>query len=453
MKILIAGGGKMGSSLTQQLTDEGHEITVVDSDPDVLENIISRNDVISVCGNAASMSVLETAGVKEAELFIAATDMDEVNMLACMTAHGMNPKLTTIGRIRNPDYRKQAYEMREIFGLTLAVNPERRAAKEIARLLQYPGFLSVDTFAKGNAEIVELKVDAKNPLCNTPVSKLANVVHTQVLICAVQRSGDFFMPDGNFVIRENDILFITAPTERIATLLRNLGIITKKAKRVLIAGGGKISYYLVKELEATGMDCTIVEIDPQRCRELADVLPNATIIEGDASSQEFLDTEGVGDSDAVVTLTGLDELNIVISLYAHTRNVTQVVTKLSHAENNKILDSLELGSIISPKELASFTIVRYVRAMQNQEGGAVAVHRLRGGKIEALEFTVEKDTRHIGEKLRNIKTKKNVLIVSIFGKGSVEIPSGNSRFEEGDSVVVVTDSGNQLNSLNDIFED
>lgn len=453
MKILIAGGGKIGSCLTAQLTEEGHEITVVDSDPDVLENIIGRYDVISVAGNAASRSVLETAGVRDADLFIAATDMDEVNLLACLTAHGMNPHLTTIGRIRNPEYRSQAFEMRDIFGLTMSVNPEQRSAREIARLLRFPGFLSVDTFAKGNVEIVELKVEGTNPLKDHPLNKLSDIVHTQVLICAVQRSGETFMPDGNFIIREGDLLFITAPTNRLTALLKNLGIIARKAKRVIVAGGGRISYYLAKELEEAGIDCTIVEIDPERCRTLAELLPNTTILEGDASSQEFLDMEGVGDSDAVVTLTGLDELNIVISLYAHTRNVSQVITKLSHAENNKILDSLELGAVISPKELASFSIVRYVRAMVNQEGSAVAVHRLGGGKIEALEFNVEADTKHVGEKLRDIKTKKNVLIVSIHGHGKLEIPSGSSRFQEGDSIVVVTNSTMQIQQLNDIFEE
>ena len=453
MKILIAGGGKIGASLTEQLTNEGHELTVIDCDSDVLENLIGRYDVIGVTGNAASMSVLETAGVKDADLFIAATDMDEVNMLACMTAHGMNSNLTTIGRIRNPEYRSQAFEMRDIFGLTMAVNPEQRAAREIARLLRFPGFLSIDTFAKGYVEIVELKVDGKNPLRNNPLSKLQDIIHTQVLVCAVQRNGETIMPDGNFIIRENDLLFITAATDHLTTLLKNLGIITKKARRVVIAGGGRISYYLVKELERTGIDCTIVENNPARCRELAEMLPDATIVEGDASSQEFLDMEGVGASDAVVTLTGLDELNIVISLYANTRNVSQVITKLSHAENNKILGSLELGSVISPKELASFAIVRYVRAMQNQQGSAVAVHRLGGGRIEAIEFIAEKDTRHLGEKLKDIHTRNNVLIVSILRGDKLEIPSGNSCIKKGDSVVIVTNSDVHINQLNDIFGD
>jgi trk system potassium uptake protein TrkA len=453
MKILIAGGGKIGSAVTEQLSGEGHEITVIDFNPDVLELIQERYDVITVVGNAASMTVLEMADVASADLLVAATDLDEVNMLACLTAHRMNPNLTTIGRIRNPEYRYQAYEMKDVFGLSLAVNPEQRAAREIARLLKYPGFLSIDTFAKGIADIVELKVDANSPLKNKSLSHLPAIIHTRVLVCAVLRNGEIIMPDGNFQIQENDLLFITAATENLTHLLRSVGLIVKKAKRVLIMGGGKISYYLIQELKDTGIRCTIVEQNHERCEELAAQLPEATIVEGDASSQEFLDSEGVGQSDAVVTLTGLDELNIVISLYAHTRNVSQVITKLSHAENNKVLNSLEVGSVISPKELASFAIVRYVRAMQNQEGGAITVHRIAGGKIEAIEFEVKEDTKHIGEPLRNIKTRSDALICCIIDHGRVEIPSGSSKFSVGNTLVVVTSSIGKIRQLNDIFGD
>ena len=451
MKILIAGGGKIGSALTEQLSGEGHELTVIDFDADVLEFIQEKYDVITVYGNAASMAVLEMADVASADLLVAATDRDEVNMLACLTAHRINPNLTTIGRIRNPEYRYQAYEMKDVFGLSLVVNPEQRAAHEIARLLKYPGFLSIDTFAKGNADIVELKVDAKSPLKNKSLSQLPSIIHTRVLICAVQRDGSIIMPDGNFRIQENDLLFITAATENLTHLLRNLGIIAKQAKRVLIMGGGKISYYLIQELKDTGMHCTVVEQDRARCDELASLLPEATIVEGDASSQEFLDKEGVGQSDAVVTLTGLDELNIVISLYAHTRNVSQVITKLSHAENNKILNSLEIGSVISPKELSSYSIVRYVRAMQNQEGSAITVHRIAGGKIEAIEFEVKEDTKYIGETLRNIKTRNDALICCIISHGRIEIPSGSSKYGVGDTLVIVTSSSGRIRQLNDVF--
>ena len=453
MKVVIAGAGKIGKTLTGLLSAEGHEITIVDKNADVLEKVMEDYDVIGVEGNAASMTTLTEANVKDADLLIAATDMDEINLLSCMTAHGLNPDLHTIGRIRSPEYRQQAYVMRDIFALNLVINPERQAAREIARLLKYPGFLKIDTFAKGNVEIVELRIDGKSPLKNTALNDLNHIVHCQVLVCAVLRDGNCIMPNGSFVLQEGDLIFVTASTANLSTLLRNLGIIARKAKRVLVAGGGRISYYLVEELQKSGMHCTIIERNPDRCAVLAEELPDATIVEGDASSQGFLDSEGVGDSDALVTMTGLDELNIVISLYAHSRNVTQIVTKVSRAEKNKILDDLPIGSVISPKELASNTIVRYVRAMDKGQGAAITVHSIAGGKAEAIAFIVDKDTRHKGEMLKNVKTRDDVLIVSIASAGKVTIPYGSSKFIEGDDVVIVTNTTTQIKTLNDIFED
>lgn len=453
MRILVAGGGKIGSTLIGQLSAEGHEITVIDKSTEVLEKIMEHYDVIAVAGNSASMGILEEAGVMNADLMIAATDTDEVNLLSCMTAHGLNPELHTIGRIRNPEYRRQAYEMRDVFALNMVINPEREAAQEIARLLKFPGFLKIDTFAKGNVEIVELRIDANSPLKNVSMRNLSSIIHGHALICAVLRDGKCVIPDGAFTLKEGDLIFATASPNNLNALLKTLGIITRKAKRVLIAGGGRISYYLVRELEKSGMDCTIIESRSDRCHWLAEELPNATIIEGDASSQDFLDSVGLGDSDALVTMTGLDELNIVISLYANTRNVSQVVTKISHAENNKILDAMSIGSVISPKELASNLIVRYVRAMQNKQGAAVAMHTIANGRAEAMEFIVEKDTKHIGQRLRDFKTKKNVLIAAIAHAGYTVIANGNESFEEGDSIVVVTNSNDSIRTLNDIFEE
>lgn len=453
MKILIAGGGKIGSTLADQLSDEDHEITVIDQKSEVLDDIIEKYDVITMLGNAASLSVLEEAGVKEADLLIAVTDRDEVNMLACMTAHNANPNLHTIARIRDPEYRAQAFDMRELFGLSMSINPEQQAAVEIARLLKYPGFLRIETFARGRVEIVELKVDGKSPLNHTALKDMSKVIHTQVLVCVVERNGECIMPDGNFVVETGDLLYITAASDKLSTLLKNIGIIPHKVKRVILAGGGRISYYLIKELESTGMDCTVIDSNQKRCEYLAEEFPKSTIICGDATNQDFLDSEGIGDSDALVTLTGMDELNIVISLYGHTRNVSQVVTKLSHAENNKILDELELGSVISPKEMASNAIVRYVRAMINGIASAVTVHKIAGGKAEAIEFVVDEDTKHIGTPLKNIKTRSDVLIASIARHGHTEISSGNSHFEVGDVVVIVTNTKAQVHQLNDIFGD
>lgn len=452
MKILIAGGGKVGGVLIDKLTDEGHEVTLIDINPDVLESIMEQYDIIAVNGNAASIDTLEQAGVADAELLIAATDADEVNLLACITAHGMNPNLHTIGRIRDPEYRAQALRMRDLFGLNLVINPEQETAREIARLLKYPGFLNIETFAKGNVEIVSLRVKKDSQLYNIPLKNLDKIVNCKVLICAVERDGKCIIPDGTFVLKENDLIYVTATAENLSLLLKNLNIIAHKVKNVLIAGGGRISYYLAKELDKTGIHVSIIESNTERCSLLAAELPNATIIEGDASSQNFLDSEGFDDFDAMVTLTGLDELNIVMSLYANARNIPQIITKLSHAENNQMLDTLPIGSVISPKELSCNSIIRYVRAMQNTKGAAITIHMIADGQGEAIEFIIDENTLHVGEPLKNIKTKKDVLIVGITNETSTEIASGDSRYHVGDNVVIVTNGAEPIYDFNDIFE-
>ncbi|MBQ6451986.1 MAG: Trk system potassium transporter TrkA [Solobacterium sp.] len=453
MKIVVAGAGKVGSSLVSQLVNEGHEITVVDRNTDVLEETMQMYDVIGVQGNAASMEALEEAGIRTADLLIAATDRDEVNLLSCLTAHGLNPDLHTIGRIRDKDYRAQAYQMRDYFALNYVINPEHEAAIEMRRLLNFPGFLGLETFAKGNVEIAVLKIGEDSALNGIKLSGMNDIVHCHVLVCAVQRNGECIIPDGNFVLRNNDLIYVTASSSNLSVLLKNLGIITRKVRSVLIAGGSLISYYLAKELESSGISSTIVEAKRQRCEELAMLLPNTRIIVGDASSQAFLDSVGIDDFDAMVTLTGLDELNIVISLYGNSRKVPHLITKLSHAENNRMLDSLPLGSVIAPKELVCSSIVRYVRAMQNKEGAAITIHRIADGQGEAIEFNVDKDTKYLGVPLKDMNLKPNVLIASITDGMNTEISTGNSKFKVGDNVIVVTNKTTSIRQLNDIFED
>ena len=453
MKIMIAGAGKIGSTLTRILSKEGHALTVIDNQADILDTIAEQCDAIGICGNAASMRVLERAGIRETRLLIAVTDADEVNLLACMIAHRLNPDVHTIARIRTPEYREQVYTLRDTFHLNMTINPELEAARAAARLLKYPGFLKIDTFAKGNVDIVELKIDERSPLKDIRLKDLDHIVHCNILICGVKRDGQMIMPDGDFSIQQGDLIYVTASTANLRTLLQNLGMLTKKTQRVLIAGGGVISYYLADELSRTGMACTIVELNEERCRQLSDLLPKATIVHGDAGSQAFLDGEGIDDSDALVTLTGLDELNLIISLFGHYRNVNQVITKLSHTENNRMMDSLPIGSVISPKELAANKIVRYARALRNRTGAAISVHSITGSNAEAIEFIVSKDTRHIGEPLKNLHIRPGVLLASISHQGRVVIPKGDSTFAAGDDVVIVTDEKTHIETLNAIFMD
>ena len=451
MNIIIAGDGKVGSMLTRQLSSEGHDITVIDSDSEVLQESVERYDVISVHGNSASMAVLQQAGVKDADLLIAATGADEVNLLCCTTAHAMNPRLHTIARIRNPEYTEQIYRMRNIFGLSMVINPENQAATEINRLLMYPGFLRRDTFAKGKTEIVELRVDGNSKLKDVRLMDLRNIVRCQVLVCAVLREGNAIAPRGDFVLREGDRVFVTALSQNLNTLLKNLGLVTRRIRNVTICGGGRISYYLANRLKKSGISVRIIEKDYDRCLELSELLPEAEIIHGNIRERALLESENIAGADALVTLTGRDELNMIASLYGTSQNVPQVVTKLNHSENRSLIGNLSLGSIISPRETVCSNIVRYVRAMENQTGAALSVHTIADGQAEAMEFLVDEHTKNCEKPLKEIKLKPNVLLVSVSHGADTEIANGNSIFRKGDLVLVVTNGREHIRQLNDIF--
>ena len=414
MKIIIAGEGKVGAMLTKQLSAEGYDLTLIDANKKILDASEERYDIMAVQGNCASMEVLVQAGVKDADLLIAVTNADEINLLCCMTAHGINANIHTIARIRNPEYTEQIYKMRNLFALSMTTNPEKQAAIEIERLLKYPGFLKRDTFARGRVEIVELRVDAEHKLCNTALNDLYSIVKCKIL--------------------------------------KNLGIIRHKVKRAIICGGGRVSFYLAQILLKNGINVQIIEQNKDRCRQLSNLLPEASIIHGDATKEFLLEDEGIAGCDALVTLTGVDEMNIVISLYGCSCGVPRVVTKLGRLETNKILDSLQIGSIVSPKELCCNDIVRYVRAMKNQTGAALAIHTIADGQAEAIEFLVDGNTKHCGEPLKKLKIKKNVLIVCIIHGTQLEIPNGDSSFDIGNAVIVVTSFDRVLYQLNDIFE-
>ena len=451
MNIIIAGNGMVGSTLARQLCAEGHDVTLVDSDNRVLEKSVVDLDAMGICGNCASMETLVQAGIKDAELLIAVTNSDEVNLLCCTVSHGLNPGLHAIARIRDPEYMEQAFRFPEIFGLSLVINPDRQAALEIERLLQYPGFLKRDSFAKGRTEIVELRINPDSKLCNVTLMDLPNIVKCKVLVCAVLRDGQCITPRGDFVLQEGDRIFVTAPTENLTTLMRHLGIIRRRVRRCLICGGSRVAYHLAQMLEKNGVSVTIIEQDPERCVSLTNQLPDVNVIQGDGNDQELLESEGLRKTDALVALTGSDEMNMIISLYAQTKEVPQVITKLRQVENREIIDALSLGSVVSPKEMCSNTIARYVRAMQNQVGAAVSIHSIADGLAEASEFVVDGSTRYCNTPLKDIKLKPGVLLVSITRGTRTEIPSGMSTFRRGDTVVVVTDCDTVPYQLNDIF--
>lgn len=451
MNIIIAGVGKVGSTLLRHLAAEGHDLTVVDLNQRALEFAAEQQDVMAVGGNCASMPVLLEAGIKEADLLIAVTGHDEINLLACMTAHGLNSRLHTIARIRNPEYTHQIHNMRDLFAVSMTVNPEKQAAQEIERLLKFPGFLRRDSFAKGQAEIVELRVDENSKLKDVSLIEMYRIVKCRVLVCAVLRGGNAVTPGGHFVLREGDRIFVTAPTANLTILLKNLGIGSHRVKTCLIGGGGRVSYYLAQLLEKDGIRVRILERDANRCRELASSLEEAEVIHADFSYRKELEAAGLHSSDAFLSLTGVDEMNMVTSLYASSQGVRQVITKLSRPENSLLAGGLSLGSIICPRELCSNDIVRYVRAMENQTGAAISVHGIADGKAEAVEFLADEATENLGIQLKDLKLKPDVLLAAISREGKVEIPHGSSTIQSGDTVVVVTTRRGTIDTLNDIF--
>ena len=451
MKILIAGCGQVGQALAQELSAEGHDLTLLDSDPRVLEVGIERYDVIAVQGNCASMQTLHRAGVENADLLIACTGSDELNLLACATAHAIHSKIHTIARVRNPEYTAQAFEMRHAFGLSMTFNPELQAAVEIERLLKMPGFLKRETFAKGRVEIVEIRIDEDSKLCDVSLSILYSIVKCRVLVCTVLREGQVITPDGNFTLRQGDRIFVTAPADNLAMLLKNLGIVTHKVRRVLIVGGGTLSYYLAQRLESSFIDATIMEADEARCVELATLLPEVGVIHGNAREDGVLEGEELSEAHALIALTDSDELNMVLSLYAHRKKLPQVVTRLEQLGSMGITEQLPLGSVICPRHLCCSNIVRYVRAMQNKEGAAITIHSIADGQAEALEFLVDENTLYCDTPLKKLKLRPNVLLVGITSKNGIEIPSGDSVYHVGDSVVVVTSGEMVIGQFNDIF--
>ena len=452
MRIIIAGDGKVGSTLTRQLVTEGHDITLIDARAEVPEVSEERYDVMAVQGNCASMDTLSRAGVEEAEVLLVMTGADEVNLLCCAIAHVMNPKLHTIARIRNPEYRGQIYQMRNLFGLSMVINPESQAAIEMERLIKYPGFLKRDTFAKGKVEIVELRIQEDSKLRDVSLYGLGSVVKCKILVCAVLRNGKAIIPDGNFVLQTGDRIFVTGSTRELTIFLKNMDIITHKAKRVILCGGGRLSFYLAQLLVRDGIMVEIIEQDHDRCLSLANQLPEVTVVHGDASNEFLLEREGIDNCDALVTLTGVDELNIITSLFGNSRKVPQIITKLGRLSNNSILDTLSVGSTISPKELCCNDIVRYVRAIRNQTGAAQAVNVIADGQAEAIEFIVDENTKHCEEPLKKVKLKKNIRIAGINKLNSFEIANGDSFYSKGNRVIIVTGREEVIYQLNDIFE-
>jgi len=452
MKVVIVGDGKVGSTIARQLSGEGHDIIVIDNNTKVLDTASQTMDIMSVEGNGASMAVQKRAGVPEADLLIAATSLDEVNMLSCLVGKKVGVK-NTIARVRNPEYYEQIRELKEELGLSMAVNPELAAAMEISRLLRFPSALKIEMFARGRVELVEIKIAHGSVLDGMPLWAIYKEFQVKVLICAVQRGGEVFIPSGDFVLQEGDKINLTAPHMEITKFFRTIGIFRTGVKSVMILGGGRLAYYLAKDLISMHVRVKIIEMDYNRCEYLCEMLPEAVIIHGDGTDKDLLMEEGLDKTDALVCLTGMDEENIVVALYGKARKVSKVIAKINRISFNEILDNLDIDGFISPKTIAANNIVRYVRAMQNSAGSSnvEALHRLVNGQVEALEFKVKKASPVVGIPLKDLKTRSGVLVATIIRGNRIIIPGGNDAIEEGDSVIIVT-THKHLMDLKDILK-
>lgn len=454
MKIVIVGNGKVGFSLAEQLVREKYDVVIVDMREDTLRRAADALDIMSVKGNGISAATLIEAGVPEADLLVAATNSDEINMVCCLTAKHLGAKYT-IARIRNPEYNTGLSDLKRNMGIDMVINPENATAVEISRLLRFPPAANIETFCRGRVELIGFRLLEDDFLVNRPLHALSDQVkQLSLLFCAVERpGGEVVIPNGSFVPQAGDRLYIIGRPSSLDQFFRLLGRYSPKVKSVFIVGGGKISLYLLTVLEKMKMRVKLVEIQEERCRLISEKLPYATVICGDGTDQELLESERLAAADAFVALTDRDEDNLILSLYAMQKGVQKVVTKSNRQNYAGIAQTIGLDSVISPKQITAAQILQVVRGMQNSQGSVMnTLYRIADGSAEAMEFTASANTRHLGVPLKDLHLRKGILIAVLARGGDIIIPEGSSSIQEGDSVILISRALRILD-LNDIYED
>ena len=451
MKIIVLGAGKVGKTLIKHMSNEDHDIIVVDQNATKVEEVVNQYDVIGVVGNGGSYDILMEAGAEDANLIICVTTSDELNILAGLMAKKMGTK-HTIARVRNPDYSSQRDFMRNQLGFSMIVNPELEAASEIRRVLSFPSAVKVDTFSRGKVELAEFFVEDHSRLNGVELNQLHKITKTNILVCAVSHNEDVIIPDGNYAIKPGDHLYITGTHRDLSRFCLDIGVITTRIKNVIIVGGGKIAYYLSKQLSTQGIKVKIIEKDKNRCQVLAEKLPYVTIIHGDGSDDELLNEEGIENTDAVLALTGLDEENIVLSLSAKSLYHKKTIAKITRMNYAGLSDVLKVDSIVAPKKIVASQIIRYVRAKMNKDNDSSVktLYKIVDGEVEAIEFKVTEQFKYLHKTLNEMKIKEHVLVAAIIRENEVIVPKGNTTMELNDYVIIVS-RGEIMKSLNDIL--
>ena len=438
LKIIIVGCGKVGANLVDQLSKEGHDITVVDKKAEKIQDITNTYDVMGLVGNGASYSTQMEAGIEETDLIIAVTDSDELNLLCCTVAKRVG-KCAAIARVRTPDYSEETGYLREQLGLALIINPELEAAREVARILYLPTALEVNSFAHGQAELVKFKVPEGNLLNGLSLAYLGKNITNDILICAVERNGEVYMPNGDFVLQSGDVVSFVSERHIARDFLKQIGLATRQVKDTMIIGASKAAYYLAKELLNMGISVKIIEKEKENCESLSVKLPKAIIINGDGTDPDILKEEGIETVQSFIPLTGIDEENIMLTLYAKQVSKAKVVTKINRVNYKQVINNLDLGSLVYPKYITSEAIIAYVRAKKNSMGSNIeTLYHMFDSRVEAIEFIVEENSKVSGVPIKDLKLKKDVLISFINHNGHIIIPTGNDEIEDGDTVMIVT---------------
>lgn len=451
MKIVIIGLGTIGKTILKNLSSEGHTITIIDEEKNKIESLIERYDVMGVVGNGASMDIQNEAGVADAELVIALTRSDELNILACLVAKKVGAQ-NTIARVRNPDYRKQIVEMKDDLGISMVVNPERETADEIFNIVNLPSVAQIEHFAEGKVSLVEVVADKNCSLIGETLISLGKKLSTKVLICAVQRGDEVIIPSGHFMIQEGDRIHFTSNAKMLGDFLRETNLVKSPLRNIMIIGGGRIGYYLADSLSKKRYAVKLIEHDMNHAEELAEQLPRVTVVCGNGTKHDLLLEEGIEAMDAFVALTDIDEENIIVSMFANKKNVKKTITQIKSDDLYSMLDELGIKNNVSPKQIVASRIISYIRALANTVGSNVlTLYRLVNDQVEALEFAAKKQESFFNKPLKELKLKRNCLIACIIRQNDVIIPNGDSQIHLGDNVVVVTTHKN-FDDLNDIFE-